>query len=91
MSKKVKYENKCWYTYNGIGDPYQASSYRKVECKPSGLLGSKICAIYATGSFTPIAPLSTNIQQYIATALVTSSAQPPLLKKRSRYFVYLKN
>ena len=90
MSKRKHYENKAWFCYNGIGDPYNAASYRQVNCKPSGAVGGNISTIYATGFFTPISPLSINIQTYITMALTTGFSHPPVFRKRDKCFVYLK-
>ena len=90
MSKK-KYIDKCWYCYNGVGDPFQASSYRKISYKPGGQVGTNINAIYATGDYTPISPLSTNIQLYVSLALVTGMSQPPHIDKKSKYFVFMRS
>ena len=90
MPKRKHYENKAWFCYNGVGDPYSAASYRQVNCKPSGPVGRTICSIYADGYFTPIAPLSTNVQSYITLALTTGLSQPPVFRKRDKCFVYLK-
>lgn len=92
MGKWKKYENKGWYCYNGVGDPYHASSYRRVNSKPSGETGKYICAIYADcGHITPQAPLSSNIQQYIAEAMVSGGSQPPHPRVREKCFVYVRD
>lgn len=91
MSKWKNYKNKAWYVYDGIGDPYHASSYRKVTQKPLFESGKYLCAIYTeSGDIIPSSPLSANIQQYIANALVTGISQPPHYKKHTKAFVYLK-
>jgi len=90
MSKREHYENKAWFCYNGVGDPYQAASYRQINFKPSGAFGGRISAIYADGWFTPISPLSTNVMCYISTAQITGLSQPPVFRKRDKCFVYLK-
>ena len=90
MSKRKHYENKAWFCYNGVGDPYHAASYRQVNCKPSGPMGNRISSIYADGFFTPISPLSANLQSYITLALTSGSSQPTVFRKRDKCFVYLK-
>ena len=90
MSKK-RYKDKGWFSYNGVGDPYHAASYRRINDKPSGERGARLNAIYALGHLTPISPLSPNIHEYIANALVSSLAQPPLIGKKAKYFVYMKD
>ncbi|MCX2483394.1 hypothetical protein [Pedobacter sp. MR2016-24] len=92
MAEWTSYENKAWYVYNGIGDPYHPTSYRRVNSKPKCEQGKRICAIYTgSGDIFPDSPLSGNITQYIAEAMVTNSTQPPCIKKRTKIFVYLKD
>jgi len=90
--KAVEYKDKCWYVYNGIGDPYLASSYRRITVRPRGDTGNHISAIYSsnTGNSTTTA-LSTNIKQYIANALASGLSQPPVFKPHHKCFVYLKD
>lgn len=87
---KQRYFDKGWFSYNGVGDPYHAASYRRINDKPGGERGPVLNAIYALGHFTPISPLSPNVHAYIANALVASIAQPPLIGKKAKYFVYMR-
>ena len=86
-STEILISNKGWYAYDGIGNPFAANSYRLAEVKPRCDNGNYICSIYAgLGFTTPNAPLSANILQYIADALVTLRPQPSI-----KAFVYLKD
>lgn len=96
MSKKKEpsvYTDRCWYVYNGIGDPFVATNYRRVSTKPQGRIGGhEILAIYTTlNGNNPKSPLSSNITQYIANALVSGLPQPPIYKPHHKSFVYLKD
>jgi hypothetical protein len=88
---------RAWYAYtNTSADPLLAASYRRVTLSPLCINGSIICAISAyyvgdspqVGS-SPIAPLTRNIQAYIANGLVSFLAQP-ILPEDSKKYLYLK-
>lgn len=92
---------KHWYSYIGPPNPslflatWNASyfftslngRYISAACQN----GPKPCAIYVTGAVNsaPDGPLSFNIQQYIADALITNTSQPTLPFGVKRY-VYMK-
>lgn len=76
-----------WYAYNGIGDPLLASSYNFSPVLPTCVNGWKVCAIYASGSVTPVAPLSANIRSYVSAGMVTGLQQPPPALDLVRYLV----
>jgi hypothetical protein len=64
-----------WYSYIGIGDPTNSTSYRLSSVKPNCNLGVQICAIYLNQ--TDQIPSGFNgISTYIANALATQIAQP---------------
>lgn len=74
-----------WYAYDGLGDPYNVSSYRRVTVKPTCTSGVDICSVYLLGetSTTPLSPFTTAILNYITAALATQVPQPhdgPTLK-----------
>jgi len=83
-----------WYAYVlPSGDPRLSSSYQLIRQNsgtPRCTLGTALCAIYSpAGGPFPLSPLSANLQEYIAAALVNGIPQPetPL---GAKYFVYLK-
>jgi len=67
---------RCWYAYNGVGDPLLISSYSLVGIKPGCINGSRVCAIYTPNCGPTPALLSANIRNYIADLLITLVAQP---------------
>jgi len=83
---------KYWYAYNGTGDPFEATSYKKLHppVKPSCTSGAEICAIAAEGypnTLTPNNPLSTSLRQYIAQALTDKNTPQPQMGK---IYVYMR-
>ena len=76
---------RCWYAYNGIGDPLLCSSYNLASHIPACLNGCNVCAIYAPRCGPqPSCPLSNNMRNYIANLQITCVAQPdstPGIKK----------
>ena len=84
---------RCWYAYVGgtAGDPTQSRNFIKLTGKPGCFNGPFVCAIYAEGcGTTPFAPLSSNLQTYIANALSGLVAEPQL-PVGSEIFVYMKS
>lgn len=85
-------ENKrFWYAYNGTGDPYSATNYRKITIKPAFSKGSKVSAIFARQGGDNPQPLSGNLHQYISNALFSAEPQPPLTEPGNKYYVYVKD
>ena len=77
---------RCWYSYNGIGDPLLCTSYfLSFVTPPTCVNGPVVCAIYARGcGSTPTCPLSYRIRMYIANLQLALIAQPdtsPAIKK----------
>lgn len=86
---------KFWYAYNGVGDPFNVSSYSKFTPPdtPKCTDGGTICAVYATGlgiTTTPMVPFSDRIRQYIVLALTSGHVSQPRTPGAKRY-VYLKD
>ena len=80
---------RCWYAYNGVGDPFLISSYFLATVKPSCINGCKICAIYAPNCGPTPSVLSTNMRTYIANIIISCIAQPNTLPYKK--YVYGKN
>lgn len=81
-----------WYSYKGTGDPTLSTNYALLKnVKPGCLNGVQICNIYVPGGgASPLAPLPSNIQNYIAAALSSQIAEPQI-PAGTKFFVYLKN
>jgi len=82
---------RAWYSYLG-GSQLLPASYRLIKGKPACLNGTVPCAIYvyypgSTAPSTPIGPLSSNIQTYIATAIATLVAEP---QNDGKKYVYVR-
>ena len=68
---------RCWYSYNGFGDPLLCSSYNRSFFIPGCRNGPVVCAIYAPGCGPdPTCPLSRNIRIYIANLQLTWQPEP---------------
>lgn len=82
---------RSWYGFIGGKDTTNPLNYFKLTGgKHNCLCGNEICAIYVTDSGThPKEPLSTNMQQYIQTALATGQLQPEIPYDAKKY-VYLR-
>lgn len=77
---------RCWYAYDGIGDPFLASSYIIITVKPGCINGCTVCAIYVPAcDVNPSSPLSQNMMVYIANLLATCIAQPSLPPGAKKY------
>lgn len=77
---------RCWYAYNGFGDPFLASSYFLMSTKPGCINGCTVCAIYTPAcDINPSSPLSQNMLTYIANLLATCIAQPQDSNRFKKY------
>ena len=76
---------RCWYSYNGVGDPLLPTNYNQSAVKPSCISGAVTCAIYAPGCGpNPSSPLSSRMRTYIANlqlGLIPQPSYPPGAKK----------
>ena len=81
---------RCWYAYDGTGDPTLSSNFILATTPPSCENGTMVCAIYSPNcGVNPVAPLSANIRRYIANAIATQVSQPQFPASSKKY-VYLK-
>ena len=81
---------RCWYAYNGIGDPLLIASYTLITIgKPVCISGSFVCAIYAPACGPNPSVLSTRIKSYIGFLLSTLVPQPG--DEGVKKYVYGKN
>ncbi|MBB5646285.1 2-iminoacetate synthase ThiH [Pedobacter cryoconitis] len=68
---------RAWYAYLS-GNPLLISSYTLISYTPTCLNGCNICAIFALNGGASPSVLSTRLRAYIADAIVTQVAQPPM-------------
>lgn len=90
---------RAWYVFNGATTAdaqYAAGNYRLLSnnSKPACVNGIQVCAVYAfypgpIAPLNPLAPLSTNIRQYIADGTATLVSQPQIPTDAKRY-VYMR-
>ena len=81
---------RCWYAYNGIGDPLLPSSYNLSLAKPICLNGSIVCAIYAPGCGLSPSLLSASMRKYVKDGQLQLVAQPfsPFGAKKYVYMIH---
>ncbi|RAJ22656.1 hypothetical protein LY11_04693 [Pedobacter cryoconitis] len=79
---------RCWYAYNGVGDPLVLSSYILASRVPACINGFVVCAVYAPSCGINPSVLSVRIRYYIGNLTLTLVAQPDGTTKK---YVYGKN
>lgn len=90
MDEYKSTDNRNWYAYDGIGNPFMHTSYYRITVKPTVVRGEKLGAILGINDCHCPSLLSENLRQYIADALFSGQAQPNAAGPDNRYFVYMK-